>query len=323
MPAGGPLLIGSDAPTAAAGGSATSCAAVVVHYRGAPSTLACLASLEAQGPRVGIVVVDNCSPDGSRDDVERAVAALPGGVSIRAPHNGGFGAGCNLGIATALTRWPELSHVLLLNPDAELEPGALAEMLATAARHPAAGVVGCHIDDGNGRTWFANGRFPRWTLSGFHCAPPARAEHRTGFVTGACMLLSADLLRAGLRFDESFFLYGEDADLCLEVLARGRELWITQHARARHQGGGSQPGQRVLGELTADRLFWLSRAKVMLARRHLSRLQRAAFYLIAAVCKPVLGVLRSRSVRFLGPHWRGLASGMRASLARRTAAGGS
>lgn len=304
----------SDGATAGHAAGPLACAAVVVHYRGTGPTLDCIDSLTRQDPPPEIVVVDNGSPDGSGPDLERHLAHRPGVHLLHAGANGGFGAGCNLGIMFALRRWPELEHVLLLNPDAELAAGSLRELLATSWRHPDAGIVGCHIEDHDGRTWFANGRVPRWTLSGFHCAAPPLPEFPTDFVTGACMLLRADLLRAGLRFDESYFLYCEDADLCCEVRARGRGLWITHRAVARHAGGGSQPGVPVLGELSAERLFWLTRAKVLFARRRLGGLQRLVFLAIACVLKPLLGLLGSRSLRFLRPYGRGLVSGLRAAI---------
>ena len=298
--------------TATVGAAPLACATVVVHYRDAQQTLDCLASLAAQQPTPDVVVVDNGSPDGSGDQLARELGGRRGVQLLRTTVNRGFGAGCNRGITFALQQRPDLEHVLLLNPDAQLAPGALEALLTTSERHPEAGIVGCHIDDGDGRTWFANGRLPRWTLSGFHCAAPSAPEFRSEFVTGACMLLRADLLRSGLRFDESYFLYCEDADLCCEVLARGRQLWITQHARVRHLGGGSQPGPRVLGEFTAERLYWLTRAKVIFARRRLGVVQQLAFLLVAFALKPLAGLLGSGSTRFLGPYYRGLVSGLRA-----------
>jgi GT2 family glycosyltransferase len=207
--------------------------------------------------------------------------------------------------------------VLLLNPDAELRAGGLAELLATANRHPEAGIVGCRIDDAEGRPWFRSGRVPRWTLTGFHCAAPAASEHQAGFVTGACMLIAGDLLSAGLRFCPDYVLYCEDADLCERVRQLGRQVWITQQATAVHVGGGSQPGARVLGELSAERLYWLTRAKVMFAQRHLRRLERWSYLGLAWLVKPVLGVALTGSLRFLAPYCRGLRDGMRAARTRR------
>lgn len=292
--------------------TAPRCAAVVVHYRDAGPTLRCIASLRAQPERPRIFVVDNASPDGSGHALAAALAGRRDVELLRALRNGGFGAGCNLGIAHALRQEPDLDHVLLLNPDAGLRAGALAELLATAARHPRAGVVGCRIEDGRGRLWFGHGRIPRWTLARFHVAPPAADEHPTGFVTGACMLLAADLLRRGLRFDERYFLYGEDADLCVRVAAAGRELWVTHRARAWHEGGGSHRGARILDGLTAGQIYWLTRSKAIFARRHLHWSQRCVFWLVAGVVKPLLGLLRARSFAFLGAYWRGLLDGLQA-----------
>ena len=297
--------------------TAPSCVAVVVHYRDAAATLRCVASLREQVQPPAIVVVDNESPDRSGEVVLRQLADDDDVMPVRSPRNAGFGAGCNLGIDRALAAWPELDYVLLLNPDAELGTHALAELLATARRHPQAGIVGCRIDDARGRSWFANGRIPRWTLSGFHCRAATAAEHRTTFVTGACMLLVGDLLRDGLRFCTDYFLYCEDADLCEQARHRGWQLWITQRATAIHVGGGSQPGEPVLGGLTADRLYWLTRAKVLFAHRHLRRFERWTFLALAWLCKPLVGLLLARSVRFLPAYWRGLRDGHRAARARR------
>ena len=132
------------------------------------------------------------------------------------------------------------------------------------------------------------------------------------------MLLRGDLLRQGLRFDERYFLYCEDADLCAQVRQHGGELWITRAARALHRAGGSQPGERVLGELTADRLYWLTRSKVLFASRHLTRLQRFGFHAFAYLAKPLLGLVLARSSKFLGPYLRGLRDGRR--IARAAAA---
>lgn len=305
------------APTAAS--AAPCCVAVVVHYRDAASTRACLRSLQAQSPPPHVVVVDNDSPDRSGAELHSGRQGSADVDVLRAGHNGGFGAGCNLGIAHALRRWPTLEHVLLLNPDAELAPGALAELRATQRRHPAAGIVGCPILDGDGKPWFENGRLPRWTLAGFHAAAGHAAEHRTPFVTGACMLLRGELLRQGLRFDERYFLYCEDADLCAQVTQRGGELWITRAARAVHRAGGSQPGERVLGEFTAERLYWLTRSKVLFASRHLTRAQRLCFLALAYTIKPMLGMLLARSTRFLSPYLRGLRDGRAAAKAAGTA----
>ncbi|MCA8965833.1 MAG: hypothetical protein KDC48_13195 [Planctomycetes bacterium] len=293
------------------------CVAVVVHYRDADQTLACVRSLHQHAPGVPVLVVDNdarVAPQPAllepiEGDGARGAAAL-----LVTGHNRGFGAGCNAGFDAVLAECPRAAHVLLLNPDARATEGMVQHLCATAAAHPDAGIVGGTVRDADGgAVQFANGRYRPLTLSRLHCAAPAGdTPFATTFVTGALMLLAADLLRAGLRFDERFFLYVEDLDLCCEVRARGRSLWIDPRAVAHHRGGGCwQSELPVLGALTAGQVYWLARSKAVFAAKRLSSAQRVVQGLLAAVVKPTLGVLLQRSVRFLGPYYQGLRDGRR------------
>src|SRR5262249_54314110 len=110
--------------------TATAVAAVVVHYRGAHDTLACVESLRAQGEALRIVVIDNASADDSHRELAAAFAQASDVSLLRTEKNGGFGAGANLGITRALATPDKLRSVLLLNPDARLRPGALAALRA-------------------------------------------------------------------------------------------------------------------------------------------------------------------------------------------------
>jgi N-acetylglucosaminyl-diphospho-decaprenol L-rhamnosyltransferase len=289
--------------------------AVIVHYRCATALAACLDSLAAHAPGVAAIVVENGSGDASASAAV-ATAERAGAHMVVAPTNRGFGAGCNLGIDVALARWPELQHVLLLNPDTAIEPGCVEALCATAQRHPDAGVVGGRVMSLDGRqVLFENGRLRPWTLSRSHVAAPAAAEFTTTFVTGALMLLAADLLR-GLRFDERYFLYAEDLDLCCAVRARGRTLWIHKAAVVRHAEGGSQRDEQpIVADLRPTQLRHMTRSKVYFARKRLPPLQRAVFFAVALLVKPLLGMFVARSWRFLPIYLGGLREGWRVPLA--------
>lgn len=319
-PPAAPPAPGADlrpAPAWPPAAHAAACAVVVVHYRDAAATIACLDALQREDPQLPVVVVDH---DGAPAPQPALAARCQHGpvALLVAGRNGGFGAGCNAGIEVLLAAVPRLAHVLLLNPDARVTPGTVARLLATARAHPDAGVVGGRVLAADGRTvQFENGALRPWTLSRMHVpAPPGDAPFPTTFVTGACMLLDAGLLRAGLRFDERFFLYAEDLDLCCEVRARGRSLWIDPRAVVLHQGGGTWSGERVLGSLTAGQVYWLARSKVLFAKKRLPWPQRLVTLLVAAVLKPLAGLALARSGRFLGPHWRGLWHGLRRDRVR-------
>lgn len=285
-----------------------------MHYHCARDLLACLARLQEDEPALQLVVVENDPEHASARELRDK---LPDSVTrLEAQRNRGFGAGCNLGIEYALARWPGLEHLLLLNPDTLPEPGFLAELLSTRRRHPDAGVVGARILDLAGaQTLFANGRIRYLSLHGSHVpAPPGPKEFRTSFVTGACMLLDAGLLRQGLRFDERYFLYAEDLDLCQAVLERGRSIWINSRARVRHREGGAQQEEAaVLGGLRRRQLREMTRGKVIFARKWLRPWQRLLFYAIAGLLKPLVALGTGR-LRALPPYLSGFAQGLRLPL---------
>lgn len=283
-------------------------AAVVVHYRCLDATRTCLASLRRTAPGLRVYVVDNASADGSAEHLR----GEPGAVLVESPRNGGFGAGCNLGIERALADAPSLRHVLLVNPDTTHRDGFVDALVACAARHPDAGIVGGLIlEAGTSRAWFEQGAYRPWTLAGSHVAAPAgRDEYEAPFVTGCLMLLDAALLRDGLRFDEGYFLYVEDLDLCREVVRRGRSLWITRTAVIEHDAGTTQRGSPVaIGGLRDTQLYWITRNKVRFARKRLPLPQRCCALLVATLLRPVVGVLRYGRIGFLRTYFRAVRDG--------------
>lgn len=319
MSAPGSVISGAR-ESAAADVPRGACAAVVVHWTGAEDTARCVRSLRADAPGLPVVVVDNASEDGSGAAVGRALADMADVEVLRAPRNGGFGAGCNLGFERVLAWFSGVRHVLLVNPDAVVEPGTVGALLDVASRHPDAGIVGGMVLDESGRrVLYESGRFRPWTLGPSHArAPRHLEEHATEFVTGALMLVDADLLRDGVRFDERFFLYVEDLDLCCEVRARGRSLWVTRRARIRHAEGGSQRGEPpVLGSMRALQLAHIARGKTLLIRKRLKGLQWMTAMATALVLRPLCGLFVAHGVRFLSAYYRGVLSGLREPLGRR------
>ena len=79
-----------------------------------------------------------------------------------------------------------------------------------------------------------------------------------------------------------------------------------------HRGGGSQPGEPVLGAQSCEQLYWQTRAKVLLAKARLSWRERAAFLFAACVLKPLAGLCLAPRARWWAPYWRGLRDGWRA-----------
>lgn len=241
---------------------------VVVAYNSHETLRACAEPLAAL-PWVSVTVVDNASPDGSAD----AVSDLPVHV-VRAPRNGGFAYGCNLGMAAGVA---EL--VLLLNPDARIDPASLATLVAALRADPRAGAVGPRTLDESGRLVWSQRRFPRlrstFAQAFFlqRAAPRAswtdevirdrRAYERPGtpdWLSGACLLLRREAIDAVGGLDERFFLYSEETDLSKRLAAQGWRARYEPRATAHHEGGASAPRHTT-------KAVW-ARSRVRYARKH-------------------------------------------------------
>lgn len=232
-------------------------AVVVLSWNGREDTLACLRSLAGQeGVALLAVVVDNGSTDGTSEVVQ---AAYPDAVLVRSERNLGFAGGNNLGIVRALESAPD--YVLVLNNDTELEPGAIAALVAEAARTPDAGALCAKIlyMEPPDRIWFAGADFdPRRGYNGrqrgYGRADGAAFAHvaETDRACGAAMLVPrAALERVGL-FDPELFLYSEDTDWSLRARAAGYRLLVVPESRIRHKvsvasGGESSPATLYYG----------------------------------------------------------------------------
>jgi N-acetylglucosaminyl-diphospho-decaprenol L-rhamnosyltransferase len=241
--------------------SSASIDVVVVAYNSGDTLRSCVAPLAGR-PGVSVTVVDNASPEPALD----AVADLPV-RAIAAPRNGGFAYGCNLGAFGG-----DAPYVLLLNPDARLEPADLDALARVLDDEPGTGLVGPRLLDGDGRLMYSQRRFPRVTSTFaqalfLHRIWPralwadevirrAEAYDRPGspeWVSGACMLVRRSLLERLKGLDEAFFLYSEDTDLCARVRAEGYDVRYEPGALARHIGGHSAPRSGLLAVLADSR----------------------------------------------------------------------
>ena len=197
-----------------------------------------------------VVLVDNASHDGTAD----RVAQHHRGVRlVRSAHNLGFAAGNNLAARHARGRL-----LLLLNPDALPEPGTIARGVALMDAHPGVGLAGARLLGEDGGTQPSARMFPGlvqelFVLSGLAArfpksrwfghfdrtwADPAQAA-AVDWVPGAFALIRAPLFRALNGFDERFFLYYEEVDLCRRIRAAGWAVMYWPELRVAHIGGES------------------------------------------------------------------------------------
>jgi GT2 family glycosyltransferase len=222
-----------------------------------------------------IIVIDNCSRDGSAEMVRNA---FPAAKLIVNDKNLGFAAANNQGLRQAAGR-----YLLLLNSDALLLPGSLEHVWETAESNPQAGMIGCRVLNSNRSLQISCGRFP--DFAGFLAAAlmlPALlpkcfflcyedltwwahdAECDVQVLKGCFILVRARALQEVGLLDEDFWLYGEETDWCYRMRRAGWGVRFTPCAEIIHHGGSST------AQLPAAIILQLWGAKLRFTRKHRS-----------------------------------------------------
>jgi glycosyltransferase involved in cell wall biosynthesis len=216
--------------------SAPSVDVVIVTHRSAEHIESCVSSVP-RGMRV--VVVDNASDDGSADVAERLGCEV-----IRNEHNVGFARAVNRAVRERVTA----ECVLLLNPDARLGTFTVERLVEQLAA-PDVAIAAPALRDARGqlqRPWwpFPSARGAWKEAFGLHRLRPDTFDETrdVDFVVGACFLIRTDVFRQVGGFDERYWLYGEESDLCRRVRDLGWRVRYVADATAFHEGGASGVG---------------------------------------------------------------------------------
>ncbi len=250
----------------------------IVSYNTRELTRECLRSVLASRIEAGyeIVLVDNASSDGSAEMVARE---FPSVRLVRSDTNLGFAAGNNLA-----RRHAQGERFLLLNPDTRVREDAIDRLLAFSVAHPEAGITGGRTlnEDGSLNPWSCRGRPTRWGMfcqavgltTAFRMHPffdpsslgPWQRDsvREVDVVVGCFLMITRELWDALDGFDATFFMYGEETDLCLRARARGFRPMVTPDAVIVHHGAASEPAE-------AAKLVRLFAAYVLLFRKHWPR----------------------------------------------------
>ena len=236
---------------------------VIVNFRTADLTLRGLAHLlpdmqALAGVGVSVTVVDNDSGDGSYEKLCAEVEARGWGDRVQvvaSGHNGGFGYGNNVAIRRALAQPDPPDYVYLHNPDAHVRPGALRTMLEFLDAHPEVGVAGTRIHDPGAGQHASAFRFPS-VLSeiegGLRFGPVSRLLRKhsvwadapdhtaeVDWVSGASAFFRREVFETVGLFDENFFLYFEETDLCRRAREAGWKIWYVHEAVVEHEEGAA------------------------------------------------------------------------------------
>jgi N-acetylglucosaminyl-diphospho-decaprenol L-rhamnosyltransferase len=248
---------------------------IIVSFNTRELTLACLGSVyeQTRGVQFEVIVVDNASEDGSAQAIRAAFKSVQ---LIALDQNVGFAKANNLAALGS-----SADYLLLLNPDTVLLDGAVQRAIMFARSQPGVGVVG-------GRTFFGDMRLNRnschgrptaWSMFCMGTGLSSLMRQSAWFnpeslgswqrdtvrkvdaVTGCFLLIDRRLWVKLQGFDESFFMYGEDTDLCIRTWQVGLKCMVCPEARLIHFGGKSE-------KVRADKMVKLFRAKSQLIRKH-------------------------------------------------------
>jgi N-acetylglucosaminyl-diphospho-decaprenol L-rhamnosyltransferase len=229
----------------------------IVTYNSAKEIANCLESLESglEGLEYDVTVVDNASSD---DTVALIRSKFDKVEVIETGKNLGFGAAHNLVIRNADT-----PYVLVLNPDAMLQEKAVSRLLLGIKSDARVAVVGPRVEYEDGWPQLSFGMFPGLfaDLRQSKLVKSVQAREKDsikklenllkndvnpGWVSGSCFLARRDLLEKVGYFDENFFLYLEDVDLCLRLRKSGYKIKVVSNAVCRHAEGKSHESSETM-----------------------------------------------------------------------------
>jgi GT2 family glycosyltransferase len=256
---------------------------IIVSFNTREVLRQCLQSVidDSAGLDIEIIVVDNCSSDGSPEMVERD---FPQALVMRSAVNLGFGEGNNLALRVARGR-----YFVLLNSDAFFVPGSLARAIQHMDESPEVGLGGCRLVGRDGVSQPSSrcfhtvlgdaivltglaakypkskffGRFDRTWANELDPAP-------VDWVPGAFTILRPSALKQVGYFDPDFFLYYEEVDLCRRMKLAGIPVWYWPDIVVIHIGGESSRQLKTLefSSRAAQVVLWRMRSTLLYYRKH-------------------------------------------------------
>lgn len=242
-------------------------AVVVVNYNAGEYLARCVASVveAARELDVDLLVVDNASHDGS---AQVAAARTPQVRLIENPTNRGLSPAWNQGAGAVDAPW-----ILFLNPDAGIRQGDLRAFVQAGERRPDVGLLGPVIRNADGTIYESGRPFPgvgqavghaflgpfapgnRFTRTYRQAAWDRSTEREVDWVSGAAMLVRRSAFQQVGGFDEAFWLYGEELDLCTRLRGTGWKVLATPELEVVHEGGVSTGRSRRTHRMHSQSIY--------------------------------------------------------------------
>jgi GT2 family glycosyltransferase len=222
---------------------------IIVSYKGWERLTKCLEALKSftgKNFSIEVIVVDNKSGDETIYKIEKQFSKFR---FIHNEINGGFANGCNLGSKSAAGEF-----ILFLNPDTVASESEVEKLLNIAKQNPAFSILSCRQVNENRKECIVSGPFPQFfNLTGFQKAifgkrKSGRISEKTDqeakllfpdWISGSVVLIRKELFQKIKGFDEDFWMYFEDVDLCKRVRNIPGEIAFCRNITIEHNHGGS------------------------------------------------------------------------------------
>ncbi|MAT39656.1 MAG: hypothetical protein CL946_08630 [Ectothiorhodospiraceae bacterium] len=294
--------------------------AIILNWNKYDDVVICIESLLASShPFERIVLADNGSTDDSFARLKQKFDACPSVVFIDNGSNLGFAAGMNAAYEQIAELRPD--YILLMNNDAKVAPDCLETLLDAARKEERPGLIGptIYYTSRPETVWHGGGRYNKWkcsvTMPNKDQPLPAsvREPVQCGFLTGCVLLVSTEAWEACSGFDEDFFFYSEDLDLCWRIRDAGYSILYVPRSSAWHKLIGVAEDRS-----TPFTMYNFGRSLALLIRKHygvLHKIYAALFIpLVMSPFRMYQCTKGSTPRKSIVAWWKGLYAGLRYRL---------
>lgn len=287
---------------------------IIVSYKCAALSIESIRSLATERsvntPALRAIIVDNASGDATAIAEAVEVNGWSSWVTVHcSPYNGGFAYANNLGMALACADVAP-AYFYLLNPDAQVRPGAILSLKQFLDSHPDVGIAGSSFENADGSDWPLAFRFPslvsellqvewsplsrlleRWVVPKYMTKVPQQID----WICGASMLIRTSLLSVIGGMDENYFLYFEETDFCLRAKRAGFPTWYVPQSRVMHIMGQSTSVTDTTQGAKRLPSYWFDSRRRFFAVNH--GITHAMAIDVVAILANMLGLMKRIALR--------------------------
>lgn len=253
---------------------------ILLNYKGYEDTTACINSLrKVSYQNYHIIVVDNCSDDGS---YERLKEENPDCIVKLAEENNGFSAGNNIGIRYAMDHGAD--YIMLLNNDTEVKPDFLEKMVNVADDNIVVTPSIYFYSEPN-EIWYADGRinYSRCTVSNGN----DKESKYCNYASGCCLLMPRKVIGKVGYWAEEYFMYYEDMDYSIRILQNGFKIFYNRDAVVYHKVG------RTAGRKSELSIYYNVRNRFYIMKKYNFEKRCWIYTLFTRIVRGIEGIIKN------------------------------